>query len=84
MSLFSKKAKKIKNSKFRPDRKKYFGKSSSTKFLDPLGESMFKNQPNLDQVKKLYFKFESSQLLHYMLVSQSIDESVMHRWYRGK
>jgi hypothetical protein len=43
-SHFFQKSKKIKISEFRPDLKnKNFGKKSSTKFLYPLGESMFKN-----------------------------------------
>jgi hypothetical protein len=51
MSLFSKKGQKIKNSKFRPDRKKIISeKSSSTKFLYPLGESMLKKSAKSEMV----------------------------------
>jgi hypothetical protein len=43
--------KKAKNSKFRPDRKKIISeKSSSTKFLYPLGESMLKKSAKSEMV----------------------------------
>jgi hypothetical protein len=49
--LFSKKSKKIQISKFRPDQKFFFSeKSSSTKFLYPVGESMFKKSAKSEMV----------------------------------
>jgi hypothetical protein len=45
-----KKAKKKQNSKFHPDRIFFFGKSSFTKFLFPLGESMFKKSAKSEMV----------------------------------
>jgi hypothetical protein len=49
-SHFFQKNKKIQISKFRPDRKKKIGKSSSTKFLYSLGESMFKKSAKSEMV----------------------------------
>jgi hypothetical protein len=48
--FFKKKSKKVQISKFRPDRKKKSEKKSSSKFLYPLGESMFKKSAKLEMV----------------------------------
>jgi hypothetical protein len=66
-SLFSKKTKKIKISKFCPERKKiYSEKSSSTKFLYPLGVSMFKKSAKSEMVTGRLVDSYKKPLLSYI------------------